>query len=170
MRRSTTMSPKTIATANTPRSLTERWVGNIMKRCSIIATTLLQNNRTRMLLYKNLQKELQILKRFCKCSGRFVPVFFKLGRLAGGGRGGGGDTHFIYVPPRGVGFLRRFGLKKGIPALPILVWNRVWFLRELRECMNVFIVSIPKWVRKKEKYTNSKWIWRIFLFALQISG
>ena len=114
-----------------------------MKRCSIIATTLLQNNRTRMLLYKNLLKELQILKRFCKCSGRFVPVFFKLGRLAGG-RGGGGDTHFIYVPPHGVGFLRRFGLKKGIPALPILVWNRVWFLRELRECMNVFIVSIPK--------------------------
>ena len=23
-----------------------------------------------------------------------------------------------------------------------------------------------KWVRKKEKYANSKWIWRIFLFAL----
>ena len=54
-----------------------------------------------MLLYKNLQKELQILKRFCKCrhgSGRFVPVFFKKGRLAGG------DTHFIYVPPTGQGF------------------------------------------------------------------
>ena len=75
-----------------------------MKRCSIIATTLLQNNRTRMLLYKNLQKELQILKRFCTCSGRFVPVFFKLGRLAGGGGAGGGDTHFIYVPPTGQGF------------------------------------------------------------------
>ena len=62
-----------------------------------------------MLLYKNLQKELQILKRFCKCShgsGRFVPVFFKLGRLAGGGAAGGGgvDTHFIYVPPTGQGF------------------------------------------------------------------
>ena len=169
MKRSTTMSPKTIATANTPRSLTERWVGNIMKRCSIIATTLLQNNRTRMLLYKNLQKELQILKRFCKCSGRFVPVFFKRGRLAGG-RGGGGRYSFYICAAHRAGFLRRFGLKKGIPALPILLWNRIWFLRELRECMNVFIVSIPKWVRKKEKYTNSKWIWRIFLFALQISG
>ena len=170
MKRSTTMSPKTIATANTPRSLTERWVGNIMKRCSIIATTLLQNNRTRMLLYKNLQKELQILKRFCKCSGRFVPVFFKLGRLAGGRGGGGGRYSFYICAAHRAGFLRRFGLKKGIQALPILLWNRIWFLRELRECMNVFIVSIPKWVRKKEKYTNSKWIWRIFLFALQISG
>ena len=71
-----------------------------MKRCSIIATTLLQNNRTRMLLYKNLQKELQILKRFCTCSGRFVPVFFKLGRLAGG-RGGGGAILILYMcrPP-----------------------------------------------------------------------
>ena len=116
MKRSTTMSPKTIATANTPRSLTERWVGNIMKRCSIIATTLLQNNRTRMLLYKNLQKELQILKRFCKCSGRFVPVFFKLGRLAGGRGGGGGDTHFIYVPPTGQGFCA------------VLVWKKVYRL------------------------------------------
>ena len=170
MKRSTTMSPKTIATANTPRSLTERWVGNIMKRCSIIATTLLQNNRTRMLLYKNLQKELQILKRFCKCSGRFVPVFFKLGRLAGGRGGAGGRYSFYICAAHRAGFLRRFGLKKGIQALPILLWNRIWFLRELRECMNVFIVSIPKWVRKKEKYTNSKWIWIMFLFALQISG
>ena len=116
MKRSTTMSPKTIATANTPRSLTERWVGNIMKRCSIIATALLQNNRTRMLLYKNLQKELQILKRFCTCSGRFVPVFFKLGRLAGGAGRGGGDTHFIYVPPTGQGFCA------------VLVWKKVYRL------------------------------------------
>ena len=28
-------------------------------------------------------------------------------------------------------------------VLFILVWNRVWFSRELRECTNVFIVSIP---------------------------
>ena len=31
---------------------------------------------------------------------------------------------------------------KQVYNLPILVWNRVWFLRELRDCMNVFIVSI----------------------------
>ena len=40
-------------------------------------------------------------------------------------------------------------------TLPILVWNRVWVPRELRECMNVFIVSIPN---EKENYANSKWI------------
>ena len=35
-------------------------------------------------------------------------------------------------------------------TLPILVWNHVWFLRELRECMKVFIVSsIPKRKRKR---------------------
>ena len=32
---------------------------------------------------------------------------------------------------------------KGVYTSPILVLNRVWFSRELRECMNVFIVSIP---------------------------
>ena len=32
----------------------------------------------------------------------------------------------------------------------ILVWIRVWFSRELRACMNVFIVSIPnEWERKR---------------------
>ena len=49
---------------------------------------------------------------------------------------------YRYVPPGRVRYLRRFGLKTGI-VLPILIWNRDWFSRELRECMNVFIVSIP---------------------------
>ena len=40
-----------------------------------------------------------------------------------------------------------FGLKTGIH---ILVWNRVWVSRELRESMNVVIVSIPnEWERDK---------------------
>ena len=59
---------------------------------------------------------------------------------------GGGGTPlyklYRYVPPHRVGFIRRFGLKTGI-HFAHLVWNRVWILRELRECMNVFIVSIP---------------------------
>ena len=39
---------------------------------------------------------------------------------------------------------------KWVYTLPILVWNWVWFLRELRECMNVFIVSTPnEWERKR---------------------
>ena len=41
----------------------------------------------------------------------------------------------------GRGF-RPFGLKTGI-NFPILVWNRVWFSRELRKRMKVFNVSIP---------------------------
>ena len=35
----------------------------------------------------------------------------------------------------------RFGSKR-VYTLPILVWNRVWFSWELRECMNVVLVSI----------------------------
>ena len=50
---------------------------------------------------------------------------------------------YRYVPFGRGGYLRRFGLKTGI-VLPILVWNRDLLSRELRECMNVFIVSILK--------------------------
>ena len=60
---------------------------------------------------------------------------------------------YRYVPPGRVRYLRRFGLKTSI-VLPILIWNRDWFSRELRECMNVFIVLIPnEWER-----TRNIWI------------
>ena len=60
---------------------------------------------------------------------------------------------YRFVPPGRVGYLSRFGLKTGI-VLPILVWNRDWFSRELRECMNVIIVSIlNEWER-----TRNIWI------------
>ena len=49
---------------------------------------------------------------------------------------------YRYVLPQRVGGLRGFGLKTSIDFAH-LVWIRVWFLRELREFMNVFIVSIP---------------------------
>ena len=49
---------------------------------------------------------------------------------------------YSYAPPQRAEILRCFGLKTGI-GLPILVWSRVWLSRELRECMKVFIVSIP---------------------------
>ena len=58
-------------------------------------------------------------------------------------RGGGGGTSLSYISHLGMCILRLFSLKTGIWTLPILVWKRVWFSRELRECMNVFIVSIP---------------------------
>ena len=50
-----------------------------------------------------------------------------------------------YVTPLRVGFLARFGLKTGMV-----------FGGTTGRCINVFIVSIPKVVRKKEKYANSK--------------
>ena len=48
-----------------------------------------------------------------------------------------------YVPPHRGGFLRRFGLKMGIHFAQFGLESSIWFSRELRECMNVFIVSIP---------------------------
>ena len=37
-----------------------------------------------------------------------------------------------------------FLVLKRVYILPILVWNRVSFSMELRECMNVFVISVPK--------------------------
>ena len=48
-----------------------------------------------------------------------------------------------YVPPpKGCGFWA-FLVWKRRYTLPIFVWNRVLFSRELRECMNVVFFSIP---------------------------
>ena len=60
---------------------------------------------------------------------------------------------YRYVPPRRVCFffLRFFGLLKTVHTLLILVWNRVWFSRELPECKNVFVVSIPNEEERKRK-------------------
>ena len=44
---------------------------------------------------------------------------------------------YWYVLPQRVGFGGLFGLKTGIE--PISVWHRVWFSRELLECMNVLM-------------------------------
>ena len=70
----------------------------------------------------------------------------------------------MFVPPQRVGFLRRFGLKTGID-FNYFGLEGFWFSRELRECMNVFIVSIPNEKKEREKYANLKWILRnLFLF------
>ena len=47
------------------------------------------------------------------------------------------------MPLQRVWFLGLFGMKMGVYILPILVWNRVWFTRDLRKCMNIFIISVP---------------------------
>ena len=55
---------------------------------------------------------------------------------------------------------------KRVYTLPILVWNRVWFSRELRECMNVFIVSIPnEWERKRNMRIRNGF--EVFFFGLR---
>ena len=48
--------------------------------------------------------------------------------------------HIGICRPKGYGFWPENG---GVYILPILVWNRVWFSRELRERVNLVIVSIP---------------------------
>ena len=50
---------------------------------------------------------------------------------------------YRYVSHQRVGFFAPFGLKTGQYTLFILLRNQVWFLREIRECTNVLIVSIP---------------------------
>ena len=50
--------------------------------------------------------------------------------------------------PKGYVFLRRIGLKAGV-HFARLIWNRVWFSRELRVCRNVFVVSVPNESEKK---------------------
>ena len=50
-------------------------------------------------------------------------------------------SHIGIYASKGV-ILAPFWSEKGHRLCPFYVWNRVWFLRELRECMNVFIVSV----------------------------
>ena len=69
------------------------------------------------------------------------------------------------VPPHRVGFLCRFGLKTGIHFAHFGLESGMVF-EETTGLYERFYRFNSKWVRKKEKYANSKWILRIFLFAL----
>ena len=73
---------------------------------------------------------------------------------------------YRYVPPQRVGFLRRFVLKSGID-LPILVWNRLWFSRELREYMYLSFQFQMTRERKKNKQVRNEF-WEIFFVAVLI--
>ena len=70
---------------------------------------------------------------------------------------GGGVTPlykpYWYVPPQRVWFFGAFLVWKQVYTLPIWVWIRVWFSRELRERTNVFIVTVilTEWGRTREK-------------------
>ena len=60
-----------------------------------------------------------------------------------GAGAGGTPLHlaYRYVPPQSVWFLRRFGVKTGID-FTYFGLSSVMVFRDIRECMNVFVVSI----------------------------
>ena len=72
--------------------------------------------------------------------------------------GGGGDTPlykpYRYVPPHRVGVLRRFGLKTGIDFADFVLESGM----VVEGTTEVYERIYSKWVRKREKYVNSKWI------------
>ena len=70
-------------------------------------------------------------------------------------RGGGTPLYklYRYVPNHRVGFLRRFGLETVIHLVHFGLESGMVF-EGTTECMNVFIVSDSKWVRKQEKYSK----------------
>ena len=72
---------------------------------------------------------------------------------------------YRYVPPHWVGFLRRFGLKTGIHFPPFGLESGLVFEGTTGVYERVYRFN-SKWVRKNEKYANSKWLWRIFFRAL----
>ena len=51
-----------------------------------------------------------------------------------------------------------------------MVWNRVWFLRELRDCMNVFIVSIPNEYERKKNMRIRNGFEEFFRFRSNLSN
>ena len=68
---------------------------------------------------------------------------------------------YRYVPPHQVGFLRPFSLKTGVH------FARIWYGFRGNYWIVWTYLSFQFQMSKKErKYVNSKWIWRIFLFAL----
>ena len=56
---------------------------------------------------------------------------------------------YRYVLPHRVGFCAVLACKR-VDTLPILVWNWVWFSRDLRECMKSTYLSFQFQVSEKE--------------------
>ena len=70
-----------------------------------------------------------------------------------------------YVPPHRVGFPCRFGLKTGIHFGSGIEYG---FRGNYGVYERIYRFN-SKWVRKKEKNANSKWIWRIFSLHSNLS-
>ena len=91
----------------------------------------------------------------------------------GGDRVGGGGTPLYqlcrYVLPHRVGFLRRFGLKMSIHFANFALESGMVFEGSTGVHERIYRFN-SKWVRKNEKYANSKWIWRIFCLRSNLSN
>ena len=68
------------------------------------------------------------------------------------------------MPAHRVGVFRRFGLKTGIDFAHFGLESGMVFEGTTGVYERIYGFNF-KWVRKKEKYVNWKWIWGIFLFA-----
>ena len=86
-------------------------------------------------------------------------------------------SHLGMRRSKAVGLMYLFGLKKGRDTYLFFVWNRVRVLRELRTCLNAFIVSIPKeyerkrYMRIKKSFSDAvlkgrvwKRVWKMTFF------
>ena len=72
---------------------------------------------------------------------------------------GGPYMQYAYVRPHRVGFLQRFGLKTdGYTPCPFWSGIGYGFRGNYRVYERIYRFN-SKWVGKKEKYANSKWIW-----------
>ena len=83
----------------------------------------------------------------CMCVCNFVPLYKTftcvLYRVKYPVGGGGVLPYISHGYHKGYVFLRRFGLKMGIDFTHFSLESGIMFSRELRECMNVLIVSTP---------------------------
>ena len=73
------------------------------------------------------------------------------------------------MPPHRVGFLRRFGLKTGIPFAHFGLESGMVFEGTTGVYERIYRFN-SKLVRKKEKYANSKWLSRIFCLRSNLSN
>ena len=78
---------------------------------------------------------------------------------------------YRYVLPHRLGFLRLFDPKTGIDFAHFgLEWGIVFEGTTGVYERILFYRFNSKWVRKREKYANSKWIWSIFCFRSNLSN
>ena len=113
--------------------------------------------------YTVLNQELQNHDAF----GRHIPVYAMYGSTPPGvlpAPGGGGTPlykPYRYVPHPRVGFLCRFGLKTDIHLNYFRLESSMIFKGIGNyESVWTYLSFHSKWVTKKEKYANSKWILR----------